>query len=163
MSGRFNMKLYGQFGYRWNVGGFIDKEKVFVPDFTHFNGNQLTLASPYLNSFQLAPYYANSNTESFYTSYHVEHHFNGLGTNKIPLFRKLKYNLVAASNGYYVNRNNNYIELSAGLENVGWGLFRFFRVDGVVGYQNFKKPVFGIRIGINGGMISFGSRNDADE
>ena len=163
LSGGLNLKLYGNFRYRWNVGGFIDKEAVHMPDFTHFNGNQLVLASPYLNSFQLAPYYANSNTQSFYTSFHAEHHFNGLGTNKIPLFRKLKYYLVAASNGYYVNKDNNYIEVSAGLENIGFKLFRFIRVDGVVGYQNFKNPVYGIRIGINGGIISLGSSGDTDE
>lgn len=163
LSGRFNLKLYGRFKYRWNVGGFIDKKNVSVPDFTHFNGNQLRLASPYLNSFQLAPYYANSNTESLYTSFHAEHHFNGLGTNKIPLFRKMKYYLVAASNGYYVKQDNNYIEVSAGLENVGWGLFRFFRVDAVVGYQNFSDPVFGIRLGISSEMFSIGGGNDIDE
>lgn len=163
MRGGFNLKLYGQFAYRLQVGGFIDKEKVFVPDFTHFNGNQLLLASPYLNSFQLAPYYANSNTQSFYTSFHAEHHFNGLGTNKIPLFRKMRYYLVAASNGYYVNQDNNYMEVSAGLENLGWNLFRFFRVDLVAGYQNFKNPVFGVRIGISSSMISLGGRKDADE
>ncbi len=163
LSGNFDLKLYGQFSYRWNVGGFMDKKTVHIPDFAHFNGNQLVLASPYLNSFQLAPYYANSNTEALYTSFHAEHHFNGLGTNKIPLFRKLKYYLVAATNGYYVNSNNNYIEISAGLENIGFSLFRFFRVDGVVGYQNFDSPVFGIRVGINGAAISTGRSGDPEE
>ncbi len=163
MSGGLNLKLYGEFKYRWNVGGFLDKKTVFVPDFTHFNGNQFLLAAPYLNSFQLAPFYANSNTENFYTSFHAEHHFNGLGTNKIPMFRKLKYHLVLGSNGFYVNQNNNYIELSAGLENVGFGLTRFLRIDGVVGYQNFENPVLGIRVGINTDMFSLGSKNDGEE
>ena len=58
----------------------------------------------------------------------LEHHFNGLLTNKIPLFRRLNWNLVAGSNAFYVNRDNNYVEIFGGLENI----FKLIRVD-VVG------------------------------
>lgn len=145
-----NFKLLGKMNYKISIGGFIYNHKSYIPDYTHFNGNQFSLATPYLNSFQLAPYYLNSNTEQFYTTLHIEHHFNGLFTNKIPLFRRLKWYLVGACNTYYVNQSNNYIELSAGLENIGFKMFRFLRVDGVVGYTNFTTPVYGIRLGLSG-------------
>ena len=149
-----NLNLWGTFMYRLAVGGFIQMKKVYLAEYTHFNGNQIALASPYLNSFQLSPYYANSNTEHLFATLHAEHHFYGLLTNKIPLFRNLKWYLVASSNAYYVNKDNNYIEVSAGLENIGYQLLRFLRVDGVVGYSNLRNPVYGIRIGINSSALT---------
>ena len=160
MNDDMNLNLWGTFKYNISVGGFMHKNKLSLIDYTHFNGNQILLATPYLNSFQLSPYYANSNTESFYTTINAEHHFNGLLTNKIPLFRRLNWHLVASTNSYYVNQNNNYIEASIGLENIGFKLFRFIRVDGIAGYSNFKTPVYGVRIGFNTGAISFGGSSN---
>ncbi len=160
MTDDMNLNLWGQLNYRVRLGGFLTQNRVSVIDYTHFNGNQIILASPYMNSFQLASYYANSNTESFYTAVHAEHHFYGLLTNKIPLFRRLKWYLVAASNMYYVTQGNNYIEASVGLENIGYKLFRFMRVDGVAGYSNLKSPVYGVRIGINSTVFKINSETD---
>jgi hypothetical protein len=61
---------------------------------------------------------------------------------------------------YYVNQKNNYIEASVGLENIGYKLFRFMRVDGVVGYSNFSSPVYGVRIGVNSSVFQLGSNDD---
>src|SRR5690606_37025571 len=81
-----NLKLGGEFKYRAGIGGFINRDSVGIPDLQHFNGNQTFYNVNYLNSFQLAPYYRYSNAERFFAFGHVEHHFNGLLTNKIPLF-----------------------------------------------------------------------------
>ncbi|HRH49944.1 MAG TPA: DUF5686 and carboxypeptidase regulatory-like domain-containing protein [Panacibacter sp.] len=141
-----NFRLLGKLSYRASIGGFINNKQVFIQDYQHFNGNQLIFASRYLNSFQLAPYYANSTTASFYTTLNAEHHFNGLFTNKIPLFRRLNWNLVAGSNAFFVNKNNNYVEVFAGLENI----LKVFRVDVVASYLNGKNGQVGIRIGLGG-------------
>jgi hypothetical protein len=154
ISDDINLKLWGTFMYRINIGGFAGNHQAFVSDYTHFNGNQLILASPYLNSFQLSPYYANSNTEKRYATFHAEHHFYGMLTNKIPLFRKLNWQLVGGTNAYLVNRNNNYIEVFGGLENIGFRLFRFLRVDLVAGYQNLVNPIVGLRIGVSGSIFA---------
>ncbi len=149
-----NLKLAGAIKYKLGVGGFLNSKQVFIQDFQHFNGNQIVEASAYVNSFQLAPYFANSTTESFYSFGHIEHHLNGLLTNKIPLFRKLNWNMVVGSNAFYVNKNNNYVEIFGGIENI----FKLFRVDGVIGYQG-NKVLTGIRIGAGGllgGSISGG-------
>lgn len=147
-----NLKIGGLFRYRLSVGGFFNNRRVDLPDFTHFIGNQIFDASPYLNSFQLAPYYRYSNTEPLYGVAHLEHHFNGLLTNKIPLFNRLKWHLVGAGNAFYVNRNNYYVEASIGLENI----LKIFRVDFVTAYQTQPGNSFGVRIGMGGifgGMI----------
>lgn len=157
-----DVNLWGTLKYMITMGGFVHQNNVPFMDYTHFNGNQIILASPYLNSFQLSPYYANSNTEPFYATLNAEHHFYGLLTNKIPLFRRLKWYLVASTNTYYVDKSHNYVEVSAGLENIGYRIFRFLRVDGVAGYTNLKTPVYGIRIGINSSLIQIGSGKDED-
>ena len=153
-----NLKLAGAIKYKFGVGGFLNNKKVFIQDFQHFNGNQTTAASEYVNSFQLAPYYANSTIENFYSFGHVEHHFNGLFTNKIPLFRKLNWNLVGGSNAFYVDKNNHYIEFFGGLEN----MFKIFRVDAVVGYDNNNNIFTGIRIGAGGLLGGSVRRNNGD-
>ena len=141
-----NLKLAGTFKYKFSIGGFLNAKSVFIQDYQHFNGNRSVAASAYVNSFQLAPYYLYSTTASLYSTANIEHHLNGLLTNKIPLFRRLNWNLVAGSNAFYVNKNNHYEEIFAGLENI----FKIFRVDAVIGYDARDKNVTGIRVGAGG-------------
>lgn len=148
-----NFKLAGLLKYKIGIGGFLNAKTVFIQDYQHFNGNRSTRASQYVNSFQLAKYYANSTTSSFYTFGHLEHHFNGLLTNKIPLFKRLNWNLVAGGNAFYVNGKNNYVEVFAGLENIA----KLFRVDIVTGFINGKTGLTGLRIG-TGGILGGGLR-----
>lgn len=143
-----NFKIGGEMKYRVSIGGFLNNKKVEIPDMQHFIGNQTIASYHYLNSFQIAPYYRFSTTEPFYAAGHLEHHFNGLLTNKIPLFNKLKWYLVLGSNALYIDKNNCYIEAFAGIENI----FKLFRVDFISAYQPGQKPQFGIRIGA-GGLI----------
>jgi hypothetical protein len=146
-----NLKLLGLLRWRFTAGGFLNTRSVYIQDYQHFNGNQTIFASQYLNSFQLAPYYANSTTASFYVAGHVEHHFNGLLTNKIPLFRRLNWNLVGGVNAFYVRSNNHYEEMSWGLDNI----FKVLRVDWVTGWLDGRYYQTGVRIGF-GGLIGNG-------
>ncbi len=141
-----NFKLKGVFKYRFGIGGFLNDKSVYVMDYQQFNGNQTFYASPYLNSFQLAPYYQNATTASLYGVGHIEHHFNGMLTNKVPLLRNLQWNLVVGSNAFYVNQDNNYVEIFAGLENI----FKLFRVDVIGSYLNGKSGQVGVRVGFDG-------------
>ncbi|RPE08342.1 carboxypeptidase-like regulatory domain-containing protein [Chitinophaga lutea] len=141
-----NFKLFGAVQYNVSAGGFLNSKKVSIPDLQHFNGNQTFYNIKYVNSFQLAPYYQYSTSAGLYATYNIEHHFNGLLTNKIPLFNRLKWNLVAGSNAFYVNRANNYVEVFAGLENI----FKVIRVDVVAGYQSQADTRVGVRIGFGG-------------
>ena len=146
VSDDINFKLRGMLKYRFSIGGFFNTNSVFIQDYQHFNGNQTIFASEYLNSFQIAPYYENSTTASFYAVGHLEHHFNGMLTNKIPGFRQLKWNLVAGANAFYVNSSNNYVEIFGGIENI----FKLLRVDFVGSYLNGVNGQFGVRFGFGG-------------
>jgi hypothetical protein len=46
-----NFKLAGTLRYKLGVGGFLNRDTVFIPDFQHFNGNRSVSASEYMNSF----------------------------------------------------------------------------------------------------------------
>ncbi len=137
-----NLKLAGRFNYRLQTGGFLNRKSVQIQDMKHFPGNRLFMSKDYLSIFQLTPYYLYSNKESIYGAAFVEHHFNGLFTNKIPGFKKLNWNLVAGASAMWLPKQT-YAEWHVGLENI----FRFFRVDLVTGYQQGKRPVYEVRIG----------------
>ncbi len=142
-----NMKLAGSLDYYAEVGGFVRNKNVQLPDWRHFMGNRTVLASPFVRSFQLAPYYANSTKDHFFSAGHIEWHLNGLVTNKIPMIRKWNWNLVTGSNAFIVDMNHNYLEMFVGIENI----FKIFRVDWVYGYDGYNKvPTNGFIIGISG-------------
>jgi hypothetical protein len=141
-SDNLNMKIGGRLSYRLETGGFITANKVQIPDFTHFIGNQTLFATPYLRSFQLLPYYAYSNTASLFATGHVEYHLNGLLTNKIPVIKKLNWFLVGGASVLTVQGKNNYAEVLVGLENI----FKIMRVDYVQGI-GLNNPS-GIRISL---------------
>lgn len=141
-----NFKLFGELKYHLGAGGFLNSQSVSLPDMQHFNGNQTFLNIRYLNSFQLAQYYEYSTTARLFATANIEHHFNGLLTNRIPLFNRLKWHLVAGTNAFYVDRANNYVEVFAGLENI----LKVFRVDVVAGYQSQSDTRIGIRLGFGG-------------
>ncbi len=141
-----NFKLAGLLKYKLGVGGFLNDKHVPVPDYQHFNGNVGLIAGEWLNSFQMAGYYTNSTVAPFYTIGHLEHHFNGMITNKIPLFKRLNWNLVGGGNGLYINDKKNYAEAFVGLENI----LKLLRVDFVTAFRYGQKPSTGFRIGAGG-------------
>lgn len=145
MSGKLNFHLLGDLRFRLGAGGFFNTDSVQLPDYNHFNGNVSTLATEYLNSFQLLPIYQFSNTNSFYSLAHIEHNFNGFLTNKIPGIRDLKVYLVTGLNGFFIDRNRYYYEVFAGVDNI----FKQFRVDLVRSYLNGKAWEFSIRLGLS--------------
>jgi len=136
-------KLAGIFNYRIGVGGFLSSKKVEVIDFQHFNGNVSRFATAYLNSFQLLPIYEFSNTSKFYTILHIEHHFNGFLTNKIPVIRKLNWYLVGGINTFHVNKFD-YMETFAGFENI----LKIFRVDYIFSFRDGDGGKSTFRIGL---------------
>lgn len=141
-----NLKLGGRLSYRVKVGGFIHNNQAFVPDYQHILGNQTALASPYLQSFQLAPYYQYSNTATFYTTSFIEYHLNGLITNKIPLLKKWNWFFVVGGNALTINNGTQYYEALFGIENI----FKVIRVDFVAGFSKTGYQSGGIRINLPG-------------
>lgn len=143
-----NLKLAGAIKYKVAVAGFLNNKKVFVQDYQFFNGNESQFGKEYMNTFQLLPYYSAYTTASLYGMVNFEHHLNGLFTNKIPLFKKLSWNFLYGTNAFYVNKNNNYEEVFAGLENI----FKVLRFDVVAGTRNGQKLNVDYRIGFGGSI-----------
>lgn len=139
-----DLKLAGSFHYLVSMGGFIGNSKVFFPDYQHYNGNQTIFAAPYLNSFQLAPYYKYSNKQSFNFAAHVEYHLNGLLSNKIPGFRKLNWFFVTGGHALFGQNGMRYQEINFGIENI----FKLMRIDFVQGFESGGGRPSGVRVSI---------------
>lgn len=142
LSDEVDLKLTGALNYAFAVGGFLQKDKVFEPDQIHFTGNQVLLAGPFNETFQLAPYYKFSNTASLYGTAHIEYHLNGLITNKIPGFKKLNWFLVTGTNSLLMESNRFYYEYFLGLENI----FKVIRVDYIRSNENGGMSNQGLRL-----------------
>lgn len=148
-----SLKLMGSLSYDINVGGFLSSKYVGVPDLKHLMGNQYVLAAPYLQGFQLAPYYQFSNNSKLYGEAHVEYNLQGLLTNKIPLFRQAQWYLILGTNTFYAGADQYYTEAFVSVDKLGYKLFRFLRVDFVHGWDASGKNYNGIRIGINSQLL----------
>ncbi len=136
MTQGFSIRDKGRFEYNLKAGKFFNGDDIAFMDYHHFNGNQTHVgAGTYLNVFNNLPYYALSTNDS-YLEFHAEHDFNGFILGKIPLLNKLNFNLVLGAHALATPENTSYQEFSVGLDNIGWGKFRFLRLDYVRSYQS---------------------------
>jgi len=145
MVGDINFKIGGEFKYKIQSGGFLHAQRVELPDYNHFTGNLTRKATPYVESFQVAPFYAFSNKEKFFGEFHAEYKLNGLLTNKIPIIKKLNLRLVTGTNMILL-KNRNYQELFLGIDNI----VKLLRVDYIRGHGESLGSTHGFRIGIRG-------------
>ena len=142
------LKLAGSIRYHVRLGGFLNASKVFAQDYKHFQSSMSHIADEYLRSFQYATDYQYSNTSSFFTELHFEHHAQGLITNKIPLLKRWNWYLVEGANYLHLAPSTNHLEIFAGLENI----FKIFRFDVLMNVQSGSRPAFTYRVGF-GGLI----------
>ena len=128
----------GNLGMSFRGGTFLNSgDKIAFTDYRHFNGNQTYVgrSERYLNVFNLLPYYTHSTSDKYFEA-HAEHNFNGFLTNSIPLINQLDYHLVLGAHLLSIPERNPYTEFSVGLDNLGWGKFRFLRIDYVRSYES---------------------------
>ena len=140
----YGLKLYGSLNAKVKIGGFINAKNITSVDYQHYLGNETVFAAARMNGFQLMPYYQFSNTANFYTETHFEYHLNGFISNKIPLFKKLKWSFIVGANTLNVNNKPNYYETFISLERI----FSVFRVDYVKGYTQNDANRSGIKISL---------------
>ena len=120
---------YGDLTYNARGGLFLKKKDIAFMDNLQANGNQLTFVMDYqLNSFGLLDYYK-FYTNDKYAEAHVEHNFKGAVLSKIPLLNKLNFHLVGGVKALFMTDKNPYTEYSVGLGNIGFGKWRFLRID----------------------------------
>lgn len=132
------------------AGKFFNAGDISFVDYKHFNGNQTHIGQSdrYLNVFNLLPYYASSTNDAYFEA-HAEHDDRGYIMNKLPLLNLLKSTLVLGYHNLSIPDSKPYHEFTVGLDNLGFGKFKFFRVDYVHSYQNHDNGdgvVFGIKL-----------------
>lgn len=126
-------KQWGQLGLmraRLHTGKIFRSGAIPFTDYQHFAGNQTHVGSTasYDNNFLLLPYYARSTAHS-YLQLHAEHDFKGFLFNKIPVLDELQWGLIAGYHLLSTHERLPYHEFSVGIDNIGWGKYRLFRVD----------------------------------
>ncbi|MEO8236872.1 MAG: DUF5686 and carboxypeptidase regulatory-like domain-containing protein [Flavobacterium sp.] len=140
----------GVLGMNFRAGKFFNAENISFIDYRHFNGNQTHIGTSnrYLNVFNLMPYYTNSTNDSYFEM-HLEHNDTGFIMNKIPLLNLLKSTMTLGFHSLAIPDKKPYTEFTIGLDNLGFGKFKFFRVDYVHSYQGGIQQngvVFGLKI-----------------
>ncbi|MGF1556415.1 DUF5686 and carboxypeptidase regulatory-like domain-containing protein [Paucihalobacter sp.] len=132
----FDISNKGRFSYNMRSGKLFNAENIAFMDFQHFNGNQTRISTngSYTDVFNNLEYYRLSTNNSYFES-HIEHNFNGYLLNKIPLINKLGFSTVIGIHNLSTSGHRPYHEFSVGLDKIGWGKFRFLRVDYVRSYQ----------------------------
>lgn len=133
---RLSLSRFGKLGYQIGGGAFLNADDISFLDFKHFNGNQtrVVVDGDFLGRYNLLPYYERS-TNQTHSQFHVEHNFEGLVMNRIPLLKHLKTNLILGAKSLFIDGQSPYHELSVGLDRLGFGKFRFLRLDYVVPYN----------------------------
>ncbi|WP_245842780.1 DUF5686 and carboxypeptidase regulatory-like domain-containing protein [Pontibacter ummariensis] len=137
-----SMGLLGRSKYSVLGALWWGKENMRLMDYKHFNGNRTLFAGVY-EGFQLLDYYRYS-TNNRYLEAHYEHHFNGFLFNKVPLFRRLKWQEVVSLNYLHTVESRNYLELGLGIEHI----FKVIRVDFVTSFQEGNKARTGFTVGL---------------
>jgi hypothetical protein len=135
----YNLELgnKGEIHTNTKIGKFLNAENISFVDYKHFDGNEghVAAAIRYTNTYNLLPYYTAS-TNNSYIEFHAEHDDKGFITNKIPLLNKLKTNMILGYHNLAVPKRSPYHEFSIGLDNLGYGKFKMFRLDYFRAYQN---------------------------
>jgi len=125
------------------TGVFPSADRMYFMDFQHFNGNGAFLVRFDPGNFQLLDYYLFSTNKSYFKGQY-EHHFNGFITNKIPLVRKTKVQMVATVNYLHTPYLKHYAELGFGLEHI----LKVGRLDFFTSYEAGSYRAFRIRLGL---------------
>ena len=129
----FSLGNLGNTKYRIKGGLFLEQKNISFIDYAHFNGNKLAISpgGNSVNHFKLLDYYAYSTNDKF-AEFHGEHNFKGFLLGKIPLINLLNFHVVAGGKGLFTGDRKPYTEASIGLDNIGFGKWRFLRIDYVI-------------------------------
>lgn len=136
----------GKLNYQIKGGMFNSGAKNAFMDYYHPKSNETFMRSTGLDRFQLLPYYSRS-TNDKYAEVHLTHDFKKWILGKIPVVRFLDSSLEVGFHLNAIYKQAPYYEASVGLKNLGFGKFRFLRIDYVRSYQTGASRdgvVFGI-------------------
>lgn len=141
--------VLGYLEFNLEGGTFLNDRAIYFMDYQHFNGNQPKVGNPfnYMSSFKRLPYYAYSTKDQYFEG-HFQHHFEGYLLDKLPGLRKLGWYSVLGAAVLYTPEQKWYSELSFGLDNIGFGALRLFRIDAVLSHEYQKDWQLSWQLGI---------------
>ncbi len=121
---------YGESYIRGIAGGFLLNRPQYFMDYKHFHGNQINYMDilRFRDSYKQLPYYRYSTSQN-YLQWFYEHSFKGAGFRHIPGIRDLGLSPVVSFNGFILADGTLYKEASVGIDRIGFGALRIFRVD----------------------------------
>jgi len=127
----------GELKLNTRIGKFFNADAISFTEYAHFNGNQTHVSGglAYTNQFNLLPYYSMSTNKSYFET-HIELHNGGYILNKLPLINKLQSKLVLGVHNLSIPNSAPYQEFSVGLDNLGFGKIKLFRLDYFRAYQS---------------------------
>lgn len=133
---RLNLDNKGKIEINAGLGKFLNAKNISFLDYKHFAGNQSHIGTTNnMSVFNNMHYYSNS-TKASYFEWHSEYDDAGFIMNKIPLLNKLKSNLVIGFHNLGVPERKPYREFTIGLDTIGFGKLKIFRLDYIRSYQN---------------------------
>jgi len=132
-----NVGNYGKFFYYIRGGAFLQQKNIAFMDNLQVKGNQMFIVtdSNRKNNFGLLEYYRFF-TNDKYAEAHVTHNFKGAILAKIPVLNTLNYHLITSAKTMYMANTKQYSELSVGMDNIGFGKWRFLRVDYIKSFHD---------------------------
>ncbi len=146
----FRLSTFGMSSWTVRAGGFLNKERILFIDYQHFMGNQTLFYNPEKMGvvFFALPYYAYSTADDYF-SLHYQHRFMGKLLDQIPWVKKLGLSGVVGFNVLKIKDQDPYFEWSVGLDEIGIGIFRLLRVDGIWSRGQSGKTRFVVRLGLS--------------
>lgn len=161
ISKSYNVGVIGNLRGYATAGKFLSADNIEFADYYHFMGNQTHIGNPaqYRNQFLLLNYYTHSSVGEF-AEVHLEHNFNGFLLSKMPLLKRLEWKLAAGAKLLKSSERDLYTEYHVGIDNIGYKLFRLFRIDlvwanqecDILGTCDEDKSKFGVVVGFVMGL-----------
>lgn len=140
----YRFGVSGKLDFKITAGSFLTQDRVYFQDFQHFGGNRTIFSNMGVASnYRLMDYYRFS-TSSSYLSSIVHYQFRKFLFTQLPMLRfsGVKENLFV---NYLKTENSpHYWEVGYSLDN----LYRIFRLEFGVGFENTQFQGSGVRFGI---------------
>jgi hypothetical protein len=146
----WSLGLAGTMAFHVEAGFFPNQRRMSFLEYRHFMGNRTGLGnrSAYLTHFKTLPYYRYS-TDRAWMEVHWQHNFKGAVLDRLPLLNTLGWNLVVGANALKCAGQPFFAELSCGVDNLGWGVMRLFRLDVVPYFMENGYGGTGLLLGID--------------
>lgn len=141
---RFDVRLVGQFAYRFSAGRFFDQKEMAVPDFKHFQTHPFWVMSDnQFDQFRTLPLYGYSTNDEYFTA-HGQYEHSRILFKRLPVLSKTLIREKVGFSMLSVPGQKPWFEASYGMNQV----FLLFNAEVVTGFSGGTHQYTGFRIGI---------------